>query len=57
MTVSIARLPSLDLVRGFVMVIMAIDHARDMLGAGHFDPTDLTQTWPALFFTRWITHL
>jgi uncharacterized membrane protein len=51
------RLDSVDLVRGFVMVVMAIDHARDMLGAGHFDPTDLTRTSPALFFTRWITHL
>jgi len=36
---------------------MAIDHVRDMLGAARFNPTDLTQTTPALFFTRWITHL
>jgi len=40
-------------VRGLVMVVMAIDHARDMLGAARFNPTDLTQTTPALFFTRW----
>jgi len=33
------------------MVVMAIDHARDMLGAARFNPTDLTQTTPALFFT------
>ena len=52
-----ARFLPVDLVRGFVMVVMAIDHVRDMLGAARFNPTDLTQTTPALFFTRWITHL
>jgi uncharacterized membrane protein len=51
------RLLPVDLVRGFVMVVMAIDHVRDMLGAARFNPTDLTQTTPALFFTRLITHL
>src|ERR1700682_2336335 len=51
------RFLPVDLVRGFVMVVMAIDHVRDMLGAARFDPTDLTQTTPALFFTRLITHL
>jgi len=39
-----------------VMVIMAIDHARDIFIVQTFDPTDLSRTWPALFFTRWITH-
>lgn len=51
------RLASVDLVRGLVMVVMAIDHARDMLGGARFDPTDLSRTTAALFFTRWITHL
>jgi len=51
------RFLPVDVVRGFVMVVMAIDHVRDMLGAARFNPTDLTQTTPALFFTRWITHL
>lgn len=51
-----ARIPSIDLLRGLVMLIMAIDHLRDMLHLGHPNPTDLQTTTPALFFTRWITH-
>jgi uncharacterized membrane protein len=38
------------------MVLMAVDHARHFLHNGQFNPEDLTQTNPALFFTRWITH-
>lgn len=38
------------------MVIMALDHVRDHFTNAHFDPTDLSQTNAALFFTRWITH-
>jgi uncharacterized membrane protein len=53
------RLPSIDIARGLVMIIMALDHTRDFL---HVDalaqsPTDLATTTPVLFFTRWITHL
>jgi uncharacterized membrane protein len=53
------RLDALDVVRGLVMVIMALDHVRDYFHADAllYDPTDLTRTTPALFFTRWITHL
>ena len=51
-----ARLDALDVVRGLVMVVMALDHVRDYLSNVPFDPVDLTRTWPALFFTRWITH-
>lgn len=50
------RLESVDVLRGLVVVIMALDHARDFLSSAQFDPTDLTQTTPLLFFTRWITH-
>jgi uncharacterized membrane protein len=50
------RIASIDFLRGLVMLIMAIDHLRDMLHLGHPDPTDLQTTTPILFFTRWITH-
>jgi uncharacterized membrane protein len=50
------RIESIDLLRGAVMLIMAIDHCRDHLLRGHPDPTDLATTTPLLFFTRWITH-
>jgi uncharacterized membrane protein len=51
------RLDSVDLLRGIVMVVMALDHVRDFAFAGtlHFDAMDFTQTTPAIFFTRWIT--
>jgi len=52
-----SRLDSLDLLRGFVMALMALDHTRDYWSHSRFDPTDLAVTTPALFATRWITHL
>jgi uncharacterized membrane protein len=53
------RQPSVDLLRGVVMVIMALDHTRDFVNAEAmaFRPEDLAQTTPAIFFTRWITHM
>ncbi len=50
------RIASIDLLRGLVMLIMAIDHVRDNFLQGNPDPTDLLTTTPMLFFTRWITH-
>jgi uncharacterized membrane protein len=52
------RIESIDLLRGFIIVIMALDHVRDYFHADYFyyDPTDLAQTNGILFFTRWITH-
>ncbi len=51
------RLESVDLLRGVVMIIMALDHVRDFLSERIFlDPTDLQTTTPGIFLTRWITH-
>jgi uncharacterized membrane protein len=52
------RVDSVDLLRGVIMVIMMLDHTRDFVHfqVPLFDPTDVSRTYPALFFTRWITH-
>jgi uncharacterized membrane protein len=50
------RVESVDLLRGVVMVIMALDHTRDYLGLPTGDPTNLSTTTAVLFLTRWITH-
>lgn len=50
------RIESIDILRGAIMLIMAIDHTRDFFHMGHPEPTDLAVTTPFLFFTRWITH-
>jgi uncharacterized membrane protein len=51
-----SRIISLDIFRGLIMVVMALDHTRDFFTNVPFEPETLAQTWPALFFTRWITH-
>jgi uncharacterized membrane protein len=50
------RILSIDILRGLIMIIMALDHVRDFYGHASFNPLDLTKTTPILFLTRWITH-
>jgi len=52
------RVQSVDILRGAIMIIMALDHVRDFfhIDAQTFQPTDLKRTTVLLFFTRWITH-
>jgi uncharacterized membrane protein len=51
-----ARLESIDVLRGIVMIVMALDHVRDFFGAPG-NPTNLATASTALFLTRWVTHL
>lgn len=53
------RLDSIDLLRGLVIMLMALDHTRDFfhLNALDFQPEDPARTWPLLFATRLVTHL
>lgn len=53
------RLSNIDITRGIVMIIMAIDHIRDLLHADALiqNPLDFKTTSTGLFLTRWITHL
>jgi uncharacterized membrane protein len=53
------RLEAIDAVRGAVMVLMALDHVRDFIhrGAMSVSPTNLAATTPAVFLTRWVTHV
>jgi uncharacterized membrane protein len=52
------RVDAIDLLRGVVMIIMALDHTRDFFhkDAWTQDPLSMETTTPVLFFTRWITH-
>src|ERR1700728_487383 len=50
------RIESIDVVRGVIMILMALDHTRDFFGNSGLNPTDPPPTTIPLFFTRWITH-
>ena len=50
------RIESVDLLRGIIIVIMALDHVHDFFGALDVSPINLAVTTAPLFFTRWITH-
>lgn len=52
------RVRGIDIVRGLAMVVMALDHVRDLFHAPSLvsSPTDLATTTPAIFLTRFVTH-
>ena len=51
------RIQSVDILRGAIMIIMALDHTRDFFyNSGGVNPMNLAVTTPVFFFTRWITH-
>lgn len=54
-----SRINSIDITRGLVMVIMALDHVRDFMHSTSMsqDPTNIQTTTTLLFMTRWVTHL
>jgi uncharacterized membrane protein len=53
------RISEIDLLRGLVIVLMALDHVRDYFHVGAFtaNPLDPTTTTAWLYTTRWVTHL
>ncbi|MDQ2793022.1 MAG: heparan-alpha-glucosaminide N-acetyltransferase domain-containing protein [Bacteroidota bacterium] len=50
------RVQAVDVVRGLVMVIMALDHIREFWTPMTMRAEDVAQASAALFFTRWVTH-
>lgn len=58
LSVSRDRIYSIDVLRGLVMILMALDHVRDFFHqpAMTEDPLNVDTTFPVLYITRWITH-
>lgn len=54
---STKRIESLDLLRGLIMILMVLDHARHFFHQYPYEPEDLSHSNIWLFMTRWITHL
>ncbi|HYE47709.1 MAG TPA: heparan-alpha-glucosaminide N-acetyltransferase domain-containing protein [Caulobacter sp.] len=52
------RLTSIDMLRGAVIILMALDHVRDFfhIKAWTMDPLNPATTDLALYLTRWVTH-
>lgn len=51
------RVESIDVVRGMIMIVMALDHTRDVFGIPGQNPTNLATASAALFMTRWVTNI
>jgi uncharacterized membrane protein len=51
-----SRIQSIDIMRGIVIVLMALDHTKDFIGISRFDPLNADVTNLAAYLTRWITH-
>lgn len=56
---AVGRIRSIDALRGLVILLMLVDHAREFffIHAQVSDPMDVETTSPALFFTRLSAHL
>ena len=52
-----ARIEAVDVVRGIIMIVMALDHTRDFFGIPGQSPTNLATASAPLFLTRWITNI
>lgn len=50
------RVLSIDILRGLVIILMALDHVRDFWSFTDFSPENLQETYAALFYSRWVTH-
>ncbi|MEO8771030.1 MAG: heparan-alpha-glucosaminide N-acetyltransferase domain-containing protein [Ferruginibacter sp.] len=57
-TTTSKRIESIDLLRGLIMIIMALDHTRDFFHRDGLsgNPLNPATSYPILYFTRWITH-
>jgi uncharacterized membrane protein len=51
------RVAAIDIARGLIMALMALDHVRMYISEAQFDPVDVGLTDAAYFATRWVTHL
>jgi uncharacterized membrane protein len=54
---AVQRIGSLDIARGMIVAVMALDHVRIFFSSAQFDPVDLSQTTPDWFFMRLLTHI
>ncbi|MBD1581151.1 DUF1624 domain-containing protein [Pseudoalteromonas sp. S16_S37] len=52
----LSRVSSIDILRGLIIILMALDHTRAYWGVTPFSPTDIELSHWTWFFTRWITH-